>query len=97
MACHAGGDAPRRRKEEMPRAASRVDNSELQELFGRIGSFGFPVVEHWIERGVEQELHQTVRGIVRAGRLALIAFLLGGFRCKSQRFAVVAKLGLEFE
>ena len=41
-----------------------------RSAFGRVPSFHLYAIQHRIERGVEQRLHEAVRRVITAGRLA---------------------------
>ena len=87
----ARGDAAGGGQQEVARAAGGVDHGQLQQLV-RLG-----LVQHRVERGVEQRLNEAVGRVVGAGGLALVALLLGRLGGEDKRLAVVAQLGLQFE
>src|SRR5690606_35417198 len=62
------------REQEVSRTASRVDNPQIKEsvsgLF-RIG--GQTLTDYRLEGGIDQGLHQDVRGVVRTSQLAQVA------------------------
>ena len=91
------GDAAGGGQQEVARAAGGVDDREFQERLGGIVRLGLGLVEHGVERGVEQRLNEAVGRVVGAGGLALVALLLGRLGGEEQRLAVVAQLGLELE
>ena len=91
------GDAAGGGQQEVARAAGGIDDRELQERLGGIVRLGLGLVEHGVERGVEQRLNEAVGRVVGAGGLALVALLLGGLGGEDQRLTVIAQLGLEFE
>ena len=93
----ARGDAPRRRQQEVARAAGRVDHGELQQGLGRVVCFRLGPLQHRVEGRVEERLNQAVRRVVGAGGLALVALLLGEVGGKDEGAAIVGKLRLELE
>ena len=67
---------PRGAEQEMPRSARRVDHLQVQDgasCFFRRAAVRLGMVEHRIERTVEQRLDQAVGGIIAAAGLARIA------------------------
>ena len=78
MTGDTGGGPASGGEQEVAGPASGIDDGELQDFGRRIGGIaGLCRVEHRVERGGQQELHQAVGGIVAAGRLAFVSFVRG--------------------
>ena len=67
----AGGHAPRRGQQEMPRAAGRIDDLEGEDCRPRVFALGGGALENGVERRADQFVDQRGRRVVRAGQLAL--------------------------
>ena len=65
-------------EQEVAGSASGIDDREFQDFGHRIGGVArLRRVEHRIERGGEQELHEAVGRVVAAGRLAFVPSVCG--------------------
>src|SRR6266436_2156125 len=71
----ANGEPPGGRQQKMSRPAGWIDYAQIEQCVDRglafftLGAFG----DQWIERLVEQHLHQAIGRVVACGRLAFVS------------------------